>query len=199
MRELLVATRNKHKIPGMLAGLKDVPFKIVSLNDTDIPTDYVPDEPGSTYEAHAAIKAILYGKKSGKLTIADDSGIEVDALNGWPGVVSATWLKGTDEERLLGLLSKMKAIPEGKRGAQYRSVICMYDPDTDKVRFAEGTNRGRLLTEITGTNPFGYNRGFFSDDLQKSFGEVGDEEIARVSHRARALEKAKEILVAEFA
>lgn len=198
MRELLVATRNKFKIPGITANLTDLPFKVISLNETDIPEDFSADEPGSTYEAHAAIKAIIYGKRAGKLTIADDSGLEVDALDGWPGVNSATWLSGSDEDRLLGLLEKMKDVPEERRGGQYRSVIAMYDPATDKVRFAEGMTRGRILTDMVGDNMFGYNRIFFSDDLQESFGTAAIDDQIRVSHRTRSLQKAREILMKEF-
>lgn len=198
MRELLIATRNRHKMPGMLAGLRNVPFNIVSLNDTDLPLDFVVDEPGSTYEAHAAIKAIIYGKRTGKLTVADDSGLEVEALGGWPGVHSATWLSGTDEDRLLGLLDKMKDVPEGKRQAQYHSVVAIYDPESEKVRFAEGFCHGQILTAMEGDNMFGYNRIFFSDDLNASFGTASVEDQVRISHRARALAKARETLLNEF-
>jgi XTP/dITP diphosphohydrolase len=198
MRELLVATRNQKKMPGLLAGLKGVPFKIVSLNDTDIPKDFSVEEPGNTYEAHAAIKAFTYGKRSGLLTLADDSGIEVDELGGWPGVHSATYMQGTDSDRMHGLLEKMKDIPEGKRGAQYRAVIAIYDPSNDKVRFAEGVTRGRILFAPEGTNDFGYNPVFFSDDLGQSFGVAPFEDQVTVSHRTRALAKAKEILLNEF-
>src|SRR3989344_8896310 len=138
MRELLVATRNEGKLPGILVGLKEVPFTIVTLNNTDVPDNYVVEEPGSTYEAHAAIKAILYGKKSCLLTLADDSGLEVDALDGWPGIHSATHIQGSDVDRLNMLLERMKDVPEGRRGAQYRSVVAVFDPLTDKIRFAEG-------------------------------------------------------------
>src|SRR3989344_1102065 len=198
MRELLIATRNKKKMPGLLAGLGDVAFKIVSLNDLDIPKDFTVDEPGSTYEAHAAIKAFTYGKRSDMLALADDSGIEIDELGGWPGVHSATYMQGTDADRMRGLLEKMKNIPEGKRGAQYRAVIAVYDPVNDKVRFAEGITRGSILMTPEGTNDFGYNPIFFSDDLQESFGVASFERQVPISHRTRALAKAREILLNEF-
>lgn len=198
MRELLLATRNKHKMPGMIAPLAGVPFRLISLNETEIPVDFSVEEPGSTYEAHAAIKAFTYGKRSGFLTIADDAGLEVNALGGWPGVHSATWKEGSDEDRLLGLLERMKGIPEKERSAQYRSVIAIYDPTNDKIRFAEGVTHGRILEGISGDNMFGYNRIFFSDELQQSFGEASFEDQVRVSHRTRALTKAREILMSEF-
>jgi XTP/dITP diphosphohydrolase len=198
MHQLLVATRNQKKMPGLLVGLKDVPFDIITLNDTHIPKEFVVEEPGSTYEAHAAIKAFTYGKRAGVLTLADDSGIEVDALNGWPGVYSATYLAGSDMDRLNGLLEKMNNIPAGKRGAQYRSVIALYDPENDKIRFAEGLTRGHIVVEPRGDDDFGYNPIFFSDELQQTFGEATFENKVRVSHRTRALDKAREMLLTEF-
>ena len=198
MRKLLIATRNEKKMPGLLAGLKDIPFRVISLNDTYIPENFTVEEPGSTYEAHAAIKAFTYGKRAGMLTLAEDSGIEVDALGGWPGVYSATHKEGSDADRMMELLAKLKGVPESERGAQYRSTIAIYDPVNDKVRFAEGTTRGRITTEPHGDDDFGYNPVFFSDDLQQIFGEATFEEKVRVSHRTRAVQKAREVLLKEF-
>lgn len=198
MRELLIATGNKGKIPGMLVGLQGIPFEIRTLADIELPSGFVVEEPGSTYEAHAVIKAIIYGKKADMLTIADDSGIEIDALSGWPGVHAATWLAGSAEDRMLGLLEQMKDIPNGERGAQYRSVIAIFDPVTEKIRFAEGTCRGSITVEPKGTEGFGYDPIFFSDDLQAVFAEMPLEDRAKVSHRARSIAKAREILLEEF-
>ena len=198
MRELLIATRSIGKIPDMRAGLNDIPFQLITLNDTDVPADYTVEEPGNAYEAHAALKAVLYGKKANKLTLADDSGVEIDALGGWPGVHSATWLPGSDVDRLNGVLEKMKDIPDGERGAQYRAIIAIFDPVTEKLRFAEGICRGRILREQKGNGGFGYDPIFFSDDLQKTFGEATLEERAKANHRAKALEKARALLLSEF-
>lgn len=194
MREILIATRNDSKVEDFRVGLKDLPFTLITLNDTDVPRDYVVDEPGTTYEAHAAIKAILYGKKANRLTLADDSGLEVDALNGWPGFDSGTWLKGNHADRINGVLEKIKNVPDEKRGAQFRAVLALFDPTADKVNFAEGICRGRLLREPKGESGFGYDPIFFSDDLGKTFGEASIEEKARVSHRGRALEKVRKLL-----
>jgi XTP/dITP diphosphohydrolase len=198
MRELLIATRNQKKMPGLLAALGKVPFKVMSLADTDLPRDFCAEEPGSTYEAHAAIKAFTYGKHANMLTLADDSGLEVDALAGWPGVHSATWKDGSDADRLEGLLERMSDIPEDKRTARYRSVVALYDPVNDKVRFAEGVCKGKILTAPIGDNAFGYNRIFFSTDLSESFGTASFEDQVRVSHRTRSVQKAREILINEF-
>ncbi len=111
---------------------------------------------------------------------------------------SATWLAGSDRERLNGLLEKIKDMPDEKRGAQFRSLIAIYDSANDKIRFAEGLCRGRLLREPKGNSGFGYDPIFLSDDLLMTFGEASIEEKAQVSHRGRALKKVKEILSADF-
>lgn len=198
MRELLIATRNAGKMPVLIASLAGVPFKIVSLNETSLPQDFTVEEPGSTYEAHAAIKAFTYGKRTGMLTLADDSGLEVDAFGGWPGVHSATHIEGSDADRLNALLSRMKDIPDGSRTALFRTTIAIYEPANDKIRFAEGVTRGSILFEARGTGGHGYDPIFFADDIQKGFGEASFDESFSVSHRARAMAKAREILLAEF-
>jgi XTP/dITP diphosphohydrolase len=198
MRKLLLASANKGKIPGLKMGLGDIPFEIVTLNEVKMPDGFEVEEPGSTYEAHAAIKAIIYGKHSNLVTVADDSGIEIDALNGEPGVHTAHYFEGTKEERIAALLEKLKNVPESKRSARYRDVIAVYDPVNDKVRFAEATTEGRIAEASHGENGFGYDQVFFSNDLGKTFGEATIEETNRVSHRGRALAKAREILLAEF-
>jgi len=198
MRELLLATANKGKIPGLMAGLRDIPFKILTLNDVKMPEGFEVEEPGSTYEAHAAIKAIIYGKHAGMITVADDSGLEVDAMSGEPGVHTAHYFHGTKQERIDALLERLKDVPESKRTARYRDVIAIYDPRNDKVRFAEATTEGRVALKPSGENGFGFDQVFLSDDLGKTFGESTVEEVDRVSHRGRALAKAREILLAEF-
>lgn len=198
MRKLLLATGNKGKIPGLKIGLGDIPFEILTLNDVQMPAGFEVEEPGSTYEAHAAIKAIIYGKHADMVTVADDSGLEIDALDGWPGVHTANCFEGTKAERIAQLLEKMKDIPEGKRTARYRDVIAMYDPANDRVRFAEATTEGSIAFESRGENGFGFDQVFISDDLGKAFGESTVEEIDSVSHRGRALRKAREILIKEF-
>jgi XTP/dITP diphosphohydrolase len=198
MRELLLATGNKGKIPALVAGLRDVPFKIVTLNDIQMPEGFTVEEPGSTYEAHAAIKAIMYGKHSHMLCVADDSGLEVDALPGELGVHTAHYFSGTKAERIAQLLKKLENVPDSQRTARYRVVIALYDPKNDKVRFAEATTEGRVAPEPRGENGFGYDQVFLSFDLGKTFGESTIEELDRVSHRGRALKKAREILLKEF-
>lgn len=198
MRELLIATRNQGKMPELIAGLAGVPFAIISLNDTDLPAEFTVEEPGSTYEAHAAIKAFTYGKRTGLLTLADDSGLEVDALQGWPGVRSATHVAGSDLDRMNALLERMRDVPDGLRGAQFRTMVAIYNPADDKIRFAEGVTRGSILRGPRGEGGHGYDPVFLADELQQTFAEAPLEEKMKVSQRARALAKARELLLTEF-
>ena len=133
------------------------------------------------------------------LTLADDSGLEIDALGGKPGVHTAIYFPGDRDAQIGALLEKMRDIPLEERRAQYRSVIAIYDPKNDRVRFCEGITKGTITTEMHGNNGFGFDPVFLSDDLSKSFGESTLEEVSAVSHRGRALKKAREVLLAEFA
>jgi XTP/dITP diphosphohydrolase len=199
MGALLLATGNAGKIPGLLAGLGEIPFTIVSLNDVTLPDSFIVEETGSTYESNALIKAFMYGKHAGLLTLADDSGLEVDALGGEPGVHTAHYFSGTRDERIQQLLDKLAGMPMEKRTARYRCVIALYDPKNDKVRFAEGASEGKIALEPHGTHGFGYDPVFLSDDLGKTFGDSSLEDVTGVSHRGRALVKAREILKTEYA
>lgn len=198
MRDLLLATANKGKIPGLMEGLKGAPFVIKTLNDFTLPDGLDVEEPGTTYEAHAIIKAFVYGKHTGLLSVADDSGLELDAFPEAMGVQTAHYFAGTREEKVAQLLDLMKDIPAAKRTCRYRDVIAMYDPTNDKVRFAYGVTEGVHATEPHGEGGFGFDQLFISNDLGKAFGVMTDAEIDSVSHRGRALRKAKEILLAEF-
>lgn len=198
MRELLIATGNKGKIPGLLEGLKGAPFVFKTLNDISIPEGLEVEEPGTTYEAHAIIKAFVYGKHANMLALADDSGLELDAFPEAMGVQTAHYFEGTRAERVEQLLEMMKDVPAEKRTCRYHDVIAMYDPVNDKVRFAYGVTEGILATEPLGENGFGFDQVFISNDLGKAFGESTVEETNSVSHRGRALKQAKEVLIREF-
>ncbi len=198
MRELLLATANKGKIPQLIAGLKDIPFQIRTLNDLTLPDGFNVAEPGTTYEANALIKAFVYGKHSQMITVADDSGLEIDAFPEAMGVQTAYSFTGNRAERLVQLLEMMKDVPADKRTCRYRDVIAIYDPRSDKVRFGYGVTEGVLATEPHGEKGFGFDQLFISNDLGKAFGELDDELIDTVSHRGRALKQAREILLKEF-
>ncbi len=196
MHELLVATGNKGKLSEMLAILSGVPFTILTLNDVDAGGDV--EETGATLEENAILKAKTYGARTGKLTIAEDTGLEVDFLNGGPGVRTARYAEGSDDDRNQKLLGELQNVPDEKRGAQFRTVAAIYNPETDEVRTAEGICRGRIAEEGKGEQGFGYSPVFFVDELGKTMAELDADTRNSISHRGQAMRKAREILTEEF-
>lgn len=198
-KKLLIATRSRGKFPEIVVGLGDVPFEIINLNDvSELPRDYEVEEPASTFEGNAIIKAMTLGRVTGILTLADDSGLEVDALGGRPGVFSARYAPGTDKDRNNKLLGELEGVEEKDRTARFRSVVAICDPLNNKVRTCEGVYEGRIVTEPKGENGFGYDPIFFSTELQKVSAEATPEEKNKVSHRGEAVKKARKILLTEF-
>lgn len=195
MRKLLIATRSKGKFPEIVSLLGNVPFELLSLNEAEtIPLDFEVNEIGSTFESNALLKAMTLGNMSGLLTLAEDSGLCVDALGGRPGVLSARYTSGTDENRYIKLLDEMKDIPKEKRSARFMIVVALYDPTTQKVWLCQGSQEGSITFEPKGVQGFGYDPVFFIAELGKTAAEVSQEEKNRVSHRGQALQKIKEIL-----
>ena len=196
MRELLIATGNKGKLSEMLAILSGVPFSVLTLNDVDAGGDV--EETGETLEENAILKAKTYGTRTGKLTIAEDTGLEVDFLNGGPGVRTARYAEGSDEDRNNKLLQELKDVPEEKRGARFRTVAAIYDPATGAVKTAEGECRGRIVDEPKGEKGFGFAPIFFVEELRKRMAEVDIEARTAISHRGKALTKMRQILLNDF-
>lgn len=195
MRKLLVATRNEHKIPEIVSELGDLGFEIVSLSDiAEIPKEFEVDEDGETFVDNAIKKAKIFGRMANVITLADDSGISVDALGGEPGVYSARWVEGSAEDRNKELLKRLKGVPKAKRTARYTSVIAIYDPKKGVLETCEGNCEGVITSKPIGSGGFGYDPIFFSVDLGKTMGQASMEEKNSVSHRGRALKKAKTIL-----
>src|SRR3989344_7806390 len=163
MRELLIATRTKGKWPEIVAALSGMPFQLLGPDEAGIPADLTVEETASTLEGNALIKAFVFGKRSGKLTLAEDAGLEVDALGGRPGVMSARYAQGSDEDRYRKLLAELSGIPYSERTAQFRAAIAIYDPERgDKIRTCEGIFKGHVVAEPRGANGFGYDPVFFS-------------------------------------
>lgn len=197
--KLLIATRSKGKFPEIVEELKDLPLEFLSLNDVqELPHDFAVEEPAMTFEGNAIIKAMTFGSKTGLLTLADDSGLEVDALLGRPGVYSSRYASGMDEDRYGKLLKEMENIPEGKRGAQFRCLVAIFDPKREKIRTGEGIVRGRILREPRGSHGFGYDPIFYNEVFGKTNAELSLKEKNSISHRGIALKKAREILQKEF-
>lgn len=195
MRELLIATTNKDKLFELREGLGDVPFSILTLKDVGV-TTYV-EETASTFEGNALIKAFMYGKLTGKLVLAEDTGLEVDALDGRPGVFSARYAEN-DEARNKKMLMELSGVPLEKRTARFRVAIAIYDPERgDKVRTCEAKCEGRIAEEARGSD-WGYNTIFDYESRGKTGGEMTFEEKRKYSHRARAAAKARELLLSDF-
>jgi len=198
MRKLLIATRNKGKIKEIQAELADFEMEIIGLDETNLPDDYKVEESAMTMEGNAIIKAIIYGNKTNLITLSEDSGLEVDSLDGRPGILSARYAPGTDEDRYLKLLDEIKDIPDDERGAQFRAVIAVYDPAAEKIKTCEGIYRGKIIREPRGDQGFGYDPIFLNEEKNKTNAEMSLEEKNEVSHRGKALQKAKEIIKREF-
>ena len=199
MKKLLIATRSKGKFPEIVSELNGLPFEFLNLNNvSELPSNFEVEEPAATLEGNAIIKAMILGKKTGFLTLAEDAGLEVDALDGRPGVYTARYAPGTDKDRYRRLLGELQGVPEEKRTARFRAVIAIYNPENDKIRTCEGIYDGKIALEPKGENGFGYDPVFYNVELGKTNAEMTMEEKNKVSHRGKALRKTKEILKQNF-
>jgi XTP/dITP diphosphohydrolase len=184
-RVLALATRNPGKIRELRLLLGRWSLRLQSLDDLGF--EAALEEPGPGYTESALAKAAAVCAATGLPALADDSGIEVDALRGWPGPMSARWMgdQATDEDRLHGLLAEVERRTPDDRRARYVCVAALARPGAEPVT-AHGECLGTLV-EPRGSNGFGYDPAFLSEDLGITFGEATNEAKARVSHRARAL------------
>lgn len=185
---LVVASGNAHKLREIAEIFTE--FEVVSQKQMGFDEDV--EETGETFIENALIKARAACKALGCVTLADDSGLCVDALGGAPGVYSARYCgyHGADAENRAVLLKNMQGKTD--RRAYFNSAIALVYPD-GKELIAEGRTYGRILEKEDGTGGFGYDPLFFSDDLQKSFGQATAEEKNAVSHRFRALQEMLEL------
>ena len=195
MRKLLIATRNPGKAREIATVLSDLPFEFVSL--LDYPDAPEIEETGATFTENAVLKARAYAACTGELTLADDSGLEVDALGGAPGVLSSRFAP-TDPERIAKLIDLMKEIPDDGRSARFRCAIAVAWPD-GRVETCEGSLEGVIAREPRGTNGFGYDPVLYLPELGKHVAELSPSEKNAISHRGKALVKAKELLSAVVA
>jgi len=184
LARLVLATANAGKVRELRALIAEWgAIEVLSL--ADVAHLEMPEESGETYLENAVLKARAVASATGLPALADDSGIEVDALGGAPGVRSARYA-ATDAARNARLLAALHDVPEERRTARYRAVVALAFPD-DTVLTAEGSCEGRIAHEPRGSGGFGYDPIFIATELGRTVGEVSDEEKARVSHRARAI------------
>lgn len=193
MPVLLLATTNRHKVEEFRAIFADLPYRLLSLNDVGLDMDV--EETGTTFEANSQLKAHAYAQATGMLVLADDSGLEIDALGGAPGVYSARFL-GPDasyEERFHAILEKLHGLPQAQRSARFRCVITIADA-TGLFRSVEGVIEGVIANEPRGEHGFGYDPIFLVPELGKTTAELAPEEKNRISHRGRAAHLAHTVL-----
>lgn len=190
MKRLVIATKNAGKAREMAEALAELPYEVISL--ADYPDAPEVEETGSTFIENAIIKATAYARVTGELTLADDSGLEVDALNGAPGVLSSRFAP-TDPERNSKLLDMLKEVPDEQRTARFRCAIAISTPEGD-AKTCEGAVEGIIARERKGTNGFGYDPIFYVPNLGKHMAELTSSEKNAISHRGKALEKAKKLL-----
>lgn len=193
MPKLLLATNNRGKACEYKSLLSGVPFELVTPAEVGISTEV--EEVGRSFEENARLKATTLARESGLLTLADDSGLEVEALGGEPGTLSARYAgeNASDADRMKYLLSKMQNVPEGKRQARFRCVIAIATPEGN-VELCSGECEGFIAFKPKGNQGFGYDPIFYLPELGKTMAELPLEEKNKISHRGRAVEKAREIL-----
>ena len=192
-QQLLIATTNPKKLKEFEELFTGLPLEMISLkNFSDIREV---EETGKTFEANAELKALGYAKQAGLLTLADDSGLCCEALEGAPGVYSARFSgEGkSDAENNQKLLRLLEKVPVNCRGAYYQSVIAIAEPEK-LIGLASGEVHGVIHSQLAGTGGFGYDPLFFYPPYQKTFGEVSAEMKHRISHRAVAFQRAKKVL-----
>lgn len=200
MKELIVASNNSNKIKEIKEILKDLPLKIYSLKEKNIFIDV--EEDGETFEENAFKKAreiykiLKENNETNFIVMADDSGLEVDALNKRPGVYSARYAgeHGDSKKNNEKLLIELKNIPSEDRGAEFVSYLALIDYYGNESS-VEGRVRGKIINELRGEDGFGYDPLFLIEHLNKTFGEITSDEKNIISHRGVALKELKKQIV----
>ncbi|MBC2457054.1 XTP/dITP diphosphatase [Clostridium beijerinckii] len=200
MKKLILASNNKKKIKEMKEILKEIDIEVRSLEDERINIDVVED--GKTFEENAKKKAkeiyeyLLERKDSNFIVLADDSGLEVNYLNGEPGIYSARYAgeHGNDSKNNEKLLNKLKGVLKSNRGAKFICQLAMF---TDKGEYFKVTGEveGYIIEELHGDGGFGYDPLFFYEPLDKTFAELTSEEKNEISHRGKALKELKKVII----
>ncbi|MBI4303746.1 MAG: XTP/dITP diphosphatase [Chloroflexi bacterium] len=193
MSYLLLATNNRGKVREYRTLLKDIPFELVTPAERGITT--VVEEVGKSLEENARLKATVLAAESGLLALADDSGLEVDALGGEPGLLSARYAGegASDSDRVHYLLLRLKDVPWAKRTARFGCVIAIATPDGE-VEFCTGECHGLIAFEPKGEHGFGYDPIFYIPELGKTLAELPPEIKNQVSHRGQAARQVSEVL-----
>jgi XTP/dITP diphosphohydrolase len=193
MLRLLLATNNKGKITEYRSLLGDLPLELFTPQSAGITMDVA--ETGTTYEENSGLKAAALAKLSGLIALADDSGLEVDALGGEPGIRSSRYAgeDTSDPDKVNFLLGRLAGVPWNKRTARFRCVIAVAAPD-GRTRYCRGECSGYITLAPAGSNGFGYDPLFFFPELNKTMAELEDTVKNRISHRGRAAKQVPDAL-----
>ena len=193
MQRLLLATNNAGKIAEFRHLLAGCGWELVT--PTELGLKLQVEESGQSYAENATMKALSFARASGLITLADDSGLEVDALNGRPGIMSARYAgpDRTDEERVEALLTELRDVPDERRGARFRAAIAIAAAD-GRVETVEGTVEGRIARAPRGAHGFGYDPVFLLPDRGLTTAELPSDEKHAISHRGVAARKARAVL-----
>ena len=193
MRDLLLATTNEHKLEEYRAIFFDLPYRLLSLQDIQLDMDV--EETGATFAENAELKARAYAQASGLLALADDSGLEIDALGGAPGVFSARFA-GRDtsyQERFRLILERLEGLPVEERRARFRCAIVLAEP-SGYTRLVEGVIEGVIAEAPRGEHGFGYDPIFLVPEIGKTTAELTPASKHLISHRGRAAQLARILL-----
>jgi len=182
MHALLIATANSHKLDEFRAIFSDLPYQLLSLNDVQLSMNV--EETGITFQENSELKALAYACASGLLSLADDSGLEIDALGGAPGIYSA---------RFRLIFERLRGLPLEQRTARFRCVITIAEP-SGYHRSVEGIIEGLITEAPRGENGFGYDPIFLVPELGKTTAEISPEHKNRISHRGQAARHARVLL-----
>lgn len=194
MPSLLLATNNPGKVAEFRGLLAESGWDLVTPADLGLDIDV--EETGATYEENARLKAVAGMKASGLVTLADDSGLEIEALGGEPGVHSARFLgpDATYPERFAEIERRLAGLPDSQRGARFVAVIAIADPRTGRVNTVEGEVRGVIARQPRGAGGFGYDPIFWLPERSCTMAELPEHEKAIISHRAHAAARAVPVL-----
>ena len=192
--KLVLATRNQGKVREIGEILRDQnEIELLSLRNYPDAPDVVED--GKTYEENAIKKAAVLAEHTGRLTIGDDSGLAVDALDGVPGVHSARYAgeNASDQDRVDKLLDALQNVPDDRRSGRFICAVAIAEP-LAQVQVVRGVCEGRIIRAPRGESGFGYDPVFIPVGYDRTFAELGDEIKNQISHRAKALDKARKLL-----
>lgn len=197
-QELLIATRNRGKVAEFARLIDGLP--VVTRDLAEFSEAGEAEETGATFEENATLKARFYAGETGLMTLADDSGLEVDALGGAPGVYSARYAgpEATDAERNALLLRELSEAGAAERRARFVCVLALVEPSVGTVRLFRGVCEGGIAFRPSGEGGFGYDPLFIPEGYDRTFGELPADVKNSISHRARALRLAKEYLMTIF-